>query len=457
MLKLLKALADCRNGNFALLTAILAVPVIGAAGMSVDLTRAILKRSDLQSALDAAVLAAASTTTTDRKKIDAEAKAMLLSNLPTDLSANTTSDDLVFHEDGRVSLSAATYVPLSVGKILFEEGLRVSASATAIRGNAYKVEVAMALDNTYSMTGQKLTDLKLAANKLIDVFSKDKEGETRIALVPFSNYVNVGLNNRSKSWIDVPSDYSETKNICSKSKPVIGKSGCRQVPYTYVSDGITINSTREECQSYTYGPEVTTCSDRVSNYTWRGCVGSRPHPYDVENTQPLRKYMGLLNVNCSAALLPLTSNYAALRTAIKKMVATQETYIPAGILWGWNALSPTEPLEEAEPYGDYIKKYLIVMTDGANTLSPNKSNYTVHSGKDTAQADMLMSSVCSNAKAAGITIFTVAVGISGTSTAGALARCATDTSTAISVEDTEKLVEIFDDIGNRIMMPRLTQ
>lgn len=103
MLKLLKALADCRNGNFALLTAILAVPVIGAAGMSVDLTRAIfLKRSDLQSALDAAVLAAASTTTTDRKKIDAEAKAMLLSNLPTDLSANTTSDDLVFHEDGRV-------------------------------------------------------------------------------------------------------------------------------------------------------------------------------------------------------------------------------------------------------------------------------------------------------------------------------------------------------------------
>ena len=36
-----------------------------------------------------------------------------------------------------------------------------------------------------------------------------------IGLVPFSQYVNVGLEYRDESWIDVPDDYSTTDpNVC---------------------------------------------------------------------------------------------------------------------------------------------------------------------------------------------------------------------------------------------------
>ena len=457
MLRFLKALATSREGNFAIMTALLATPVIGAIGMGVDVSRAVLRRSEIQSALDAAVLAAASTNTRDPEKIDAEAKAILATNLPSDLSATTSVENLVFHNDGRVSLAATSYVPLSIGQILFKEGLTISASATAIRSNTSKVEIAMVLDNTYSMTGQKLTNLKLAANKLLDTFAKSQQENVRFALVPFSRYVNVGTGNRSKSWLDVQADYSVTKNTCTTTKPVLSKSGCKKVQTTSTNDGVTVTSTTEKCDSITYGPETTTCSDKTTNYTWTGCVGSRAHPYDTEDSQPLRKYTGLLNTSCSAAVVPLTSNYTVLRTAITKMVASNETYIPAGILWGWNTLSATEPFSEAEASDPDIQKYMIVMTDGANTLSPNKSNYTLHTGTNTAQSDTLMSSTCSNAKNAGITIFTIAVGISGTTTAEALAQCATSPANAISVENTDQLVEIFEDIGTRIMAPRLTQ
>jgi hypothetical protein len=137
------------------------------------------------------------------------------------------------------------------------------------------------------------------------------------------------------------------------------------------------------------------------------------------------------------------------------MVANNETYIPAGVLWGWNMLSPTQPFTEGEPKATGINKFLIIMTDGTNTLSPNKSNYMLHTGTDTAKADNLMTTVCSNAKKAGLTIYTVAVGVSG-STAEGLATCANDSSKAFNIEDSAKLVEVFKKIAGQILTPRLT-
>jgi len=60
-----------------------------------------------------------------------------------------------------------------------------------------------------------------------------------------------------------------------------------------------------------------------------------------------------------------------------------------------------------------------------------------------------------NAKTAGLTIFTVAVGVTG-STAAGLAECASDKSKAYSIEDSAKLVDVFKTIAGQIMTPRLT-
>ncbi|MCA0342513.1 MAG: pilus assembly protein [Proteobacteria bacterium] len=458
MIHFLKSLAHDRAGNFGLFTALLAVPVLGTIGMGLDLSHAVLRKTELQDALDSAVLAAASTSDLTKSQMDKIAQDTLAAALPNDLSFKTVAGELQFLKDGQISLAATTHVPLTIGKILFKEGLKVSALSRATRSasDESKLEIAMVLDNTYSMYGTKLADLKLAANTLLDAFSKQKDGSVRFALVPFSRYVNVGTDNRQKAWLDVKADYSVTKNVCTKTKPVIGKSGCKRVTTTSVRDGVPVTSTKEQCESYTYGPETTVCSDKVTNYTWQGCVGSRAYPYDVQDTQPQRKYTGLQNTSCGSALVPLTSDYATLRAAIKAMVANNETYIPAGILWGWNVLSSSEPFAQASN-DKGVQKFMIVMTDGANTLSPHKSNYTLHTGTKVDEADDLMTEVCTNAKNAGITVFTVAVGISGTSTEKEIAKCSTDNTKAISVEDTAKLADVFNRIGAQITMPRLTQ
>ena len=67
-----------------------------------------------------------------------------------------------------------------------------------------KAEIALVLDNTGSMRGQKLTNLKDAATKLVDSLSSTTKdpNDLRIALVPFTMTVNVGPTYQTADWID---------------------------------------------------------------------------------------------------------------------------------------------------------------------------------------------------------------------------------------------------------------
>ncbi len=73
------------------------------------------------------------------------------------------------------------------------------------------------------------------------------------------------------------------------------------------------------------------------------------------------------------------------------------------------------------------------------------------------KSNTLMSTVCQNAKTKGVTLFTVAVGIDKTSsTAVELGKCASDADKAVLVQDSKKLVGIFEGIAGQILTPRLT-
>ncbi len=80
------------------------------------------------------------------------------------------------------------------------------------------------------------------------------------------------------------------------------------------------------------------------------------------------------------------------------------------------ALSPNQPLTGAVPFGDTTaKKFMIVVTDGDNTANRWTSNQ--------AQIDARTALACQNAKAKGITLYTVKV-IEGNS--DMLRGCASD-------------------------------
>jgi Flp pilus assembly protein TadG len=443
---------DCR-GSFAISFALTAVPIIFACGIAVDYSTAYMKHIELQSAADAAVLNAASSGEADKEKLKLIARNNFTANVTTQFGATATVTAVEVSDDNHITLSATATLPLTLAKIVWSKGISVSVKAQALAGSDDDVEVAMVLDTTYSMSGQKLTDLKSAANSLLTVFEKVDKKKTmaKFSIVPFSQYVNVGMSNRKEAWLDVLDDYSTTVQQCTTSKPVISQD-CQTVSKTCTNDGVSYACTQKVCTNIVYGQPVTTCAAKTNTYKWSGCVGSRTNPLDVNDIDPSKKYPGLLNTTCGSALTTLTNDYKVLRNAIKAMVANNETYVAPGVMWGWNTLSNSVPFAQGKAYGDNVKKFMIIMTDGDNTKSPS---YPGHGNSDKTKANTLMAKVCENARLKDVTIYTVGVGISGAA-AVELAKCASKPEMAITIQDSGTLVKVFEDIASKILIPRLT-
>lgn len=456
MRRILQSFASDTNGNFGVISAILSVPVIATAGLAIDFNLAIVEKTKLQAWADAAVLAAAATTSTSETEMRKVVEAHFKGGKSASLAESVSIEKVDYGSDGTIAVNISARMPLTLGKVLFEDGLPVTVSAIAQQGFSTPVDVSLVLDNTGSMSGRKLDDLKKASLSLVSTLEKANKGQVRLALVPFSNYVNVGLGRRRENWISVPKDYSETARVCTKSRPVLSKSGCKTVSKTGYNDGVPYTYNAEQCTTYTYGPEQTTCKDQVNTFRWNGCVGSRQSPLDQVDELKGIKYEGLLNEKCGAEILDLSSNMATVRKAINGMKAQNNTYIPAGILWGWTLLSEREPFTEAASLSaSNVDRYMIVMTDGANTLKPVAPKHNADNSGATALK--LTAKICENAKLDGITIFTVGVGDLGKETQDALAACASDAKYAFFADDTASLNGIFDKFAAAMMSPRLVR
>ncbi len=150
------------------------------------------------------------------------------------------------------------------------------------------------LDTTGSMAGPKLTALKNASKTLVETaFEKpDADEHVKISLVPFAQYVNVGMEYRNASWMNVPADSSIAHDGCGFDSPVIGTSNCRTETFTGNNDGVPYSYESEVCD-YEYGPPVYQCTPCTETITWNGCAGPRNYPLNTldeqyEDTHPRR-------------------------------------------------------------------------------------------------------------------------------------------------------------------------
>ena len=450
---MMRALFRSQEGNFGVFAAILVAPLMAVAAYAVDYVDLVRARTNLQNAADAAVLAAASSGKTLKRDLEDIVRKTIVANLDLGLVSTMTIREVEISEDGAIGLTVSAVQPSLFARALFRDGMDMTVSAAAVRPGDQTIEIALVLDTTGSMKGTKLSDLKSATYKLLDTFSAQKEAKIRVGLVPFSNYVNVGTGMRGKTWLDVEKDGSTSREICQKERPVTGKSGCRTVTTQWYNDGVRQTGRREVCSSYTYGPEETVCRTKTETVKWDGCVGSRPTPDDTEVAHLSVRYEGLMNTGCTTPISPLTANLATIRTAVGQMSASGATYIPAGALWGWNLLNPGEPFSGAAAFSQDTRKVMVIMTDGANTISPD---YPTHNGRDAVLADKLMDKVCANARSAGVEIYTVAVGVDTMGARRALAQCASTQEAALEVSDSAALDMAFQAIAERIFRVRLT-
>ena len=446
------------SGNIAIMMAVAAVPLMIASGAAIDMVRANNAQTMLQGAVDSAALAGGSSKTLNPADVQTLVTKYLSSNGEENALTTVSSVD-----SGKIPASGNFYVKVE-GKVnnyfLGLVGMPTTdvGAYSEIELGGMAVELALVLDNTASMNSQgRLTALKASAKNLVDTIMSNKPAGAyvKIGIVPFSNYVNVGMSNRYKSWIDVPADYTESAPVTYTSYPNATYSNCHLVDHPYSNDGIPAVWQENVCD---VNPGAPVTASYYPSHSWSGCVGSRNSGLDTKIVGLGNKYPGLMDTGCASAITDLTDVQSTLDGQIDAMNAVGETYIPSGLLWGWNMLDSNEPLLGAKTKAEMTalkgNKSLVLMTDGDNTLS---ANYPYHNGNDAAAADAKTAELCENIKAEGITVYTVGFKVTKPSSISMLSACASSPVQAFAAEDDAALMSAFSQIALAMSQVRVAK
>ena len=370
---MLRHFAKDESGSVGAVMVLGSITMIGAISMSLDYSRMTNTRASLSAATDAAALAAAQAPEASRQTI---ARQVFDANYRDGAVKSFTATSFRRGTNEVMSDDASVDVAMTLAQAIGFASAPVSAASEVVVGNDADLQIALVLDVTGSMRSTKLENLKTSASNMVNTLLSrlQRTDQVKISVVPFSEYVNVGMNNRTASWLSNTADYTRTTQSCG----------------WIWSNG-----------SYSWR-----CEDVVTQFTWSGCVGSRDYPLKVRDENYANTPVPAVhNVNCAASLWPLSANQTSILDKINGLSATGNTYIPGGAMWGWATLSPSQPFSEpVDPERD-TKRYLVLMTDGENTISPS---YPYHDSRSTSTANALTAEVCRNIKAADIQVFSIA-------------------------------------------------
>ena len=397
-------IADGRAGA-APIFALALVPVVGLVGAAVDYSRGNAVRAALQASLDAtALILSRDAAGMDPSQVSAKATSLFKAQFiraempePTVTAVLSSPQQGSFILDVKASGSIAT----TFTKVIGQQQLDVSSSAQ-VKWGVKKLELALVLDNTGSMASNgKITELKTASKTLLTTL-KDaaKElGDVKVAIIPFDKIVNIGTSFAASGFID----YS-VHNIQQSS--------------------------------------------------WQGCVQDRDQPNDTLDTPPdsssSTKYPA---VSCSGitSIMPLTdvldtTGFTNLNAKIDAMNPAGNTNVTIGLVWGWHALTKSDPMTEGSDPSPDKDKVIVLLTDGDNT-----QNRWTTSG---SSIDARTAAACTNVKGANIKVYTVRV-IDGDATL--LRNCASKTNMYYEVTQASQLNSVFTSIAQNLANLRIAK
>jgi Flp pilus assembly protein TadG len=198
--ELLSRFRKDENGAFMVLFAVLAIVLIAVSGSVVDFTYTQTARTRAQTALDSAALALQTRISIDSNAtLKSKAQAILTERLGDTAITATIDSVTVDTTEGKINLQGSLTVPTAFVQLVGIRNITSHLTSEVTQGSK-DIEVAVALDTTGSMAGQKLTDLKNAMNGtatttgLIDLVVQTAQTPTysKMAIVPWTQAVNVG-------------------------------------------------------------------------------------------------------------------------------------------------------------------------------------------------------------------------------------------------------------------------
>ena len=189
LVRALRRLRDDERGAILIYFTVALFPLLMVAGAAMDLGHVFLVKQKLTKAADSASLALGArnnlTTNEATALVEAFIRAQYAGNLKSLAVSNTAT---------QVDVTVTVTVPMTFMQVLNTQSVDVTVSSTSVRPHG-KLEVALVLDQTGSMAGQKIANLKLAAKDLIDIVVWDNQTAdyySKVAIVPYAAGVNVG-------------------------------------------------------------------------------------------------------------------------------------------------------------------------------------------------------------------------------------------------------------------------
>ncbi len=393
--------------------------LVGSAGLAFDAGRGYMLNARLSQAVDAAALAGGrSLSIGGGGDYESVILKYFKANLPDGyMGAEVPDPTINLNADGdQIEVIATANVPTTLMRVLGSKSMDIAARAVvhrAVKG----LEVALVLDNSGSMSGGKMTDLKDSSKLLVDILYGDNETveDLYMSVVPFTGRTNVRGHNQVHPVDPLPPSS------------------------TYVCLDMRGGSFAEDDT-----PPISSPFDHFSN-----------GPYTWENDS----YNHKRRVCPEAAVLPLVQGKTTVKDAINAMNAKGCTRYDIGTVWGWRNISPrwqglwagspgSLPLayEESD-----MEKAIIIMTDGANTPS------CLQDVQSTSETEAAFSRTCTDMKANGIVIYTITFQLEDPDTNSLFRSCASGTERYFKSPSSESLEAAFTTIANDLSTLRLSQ
>jgi Flp pilus assembly protein TadG len=401
---LLKRFATDQKGSLTVMVGLTGIPLMVAAGVAIDYVRLNAAQTHVQAALDAATLSAASARkATDDERI-AIAEVWFKQNVAHGPAAGMKAKPKFKVVKDRVVSDVELKVPTALMNLVGINVMDASSHAEVSILKDKKAEIALVLDYSGSMGDPvdgktKYVSMREAAKSLVEDLSKSDPEKVKFGLVPFSHLVHTTL----------PGAY------------VLGGSG-----------------------------------------TWTGCTQDRKSPYNVKTSTPTTDPETQWNqplydvdpdqltytckgfVKHKLKMVDLTDKFKDVTDQLNVMTPYGYTHIALGVEFGYHMLSPNAPFSNGAGYNDKdTKKFLVVLTDGAQTagaFGPDGKR-----SPDEGRANL--ETLCSNAKADGITIITMAFDLYDVPTRTRLKNCATDPAKDFfSANDAVALTSAFESV-----------
>jgi Flp pilus assembly protein TadG len=381
--RFVKNFGASQKGSIAVMYAVSAIPIFVAAGSAVDYIRYLANVTELQAALDSAALAAAATPeATDAERL-AMAEATFARNLEGGDLAGAEIERSFDIQDATVVAAADMDMATSLMQFANIDSMKLSVGTEISVPESKNAEIALVLDYSGSMThsiagGVKYVAMKNAAKDLISDLEAANPDKVKFALVPFSHHVYGTF----------------------RKSDILGQSG---------------------------------------GGTWTGCTQDRKYPHNLTDAVPTLgdddtkwghpQAPEHISWGCGGhishnlVMKPLSNDFTFLKSRLDVMTPYQYTHIALGVEFGLQMLSDNEVFEGGVSADDTeTQKFMVVLTDGAQT----EPAFGPGGIRNWPQGESNLETLCTNAKAAGITMITIAYDLDDNDTVDRLRECATD-------------------------------